>query len=202
MQQRILLAVVLGLFVCFSGACVKKSVVSVEHQGASMAQSDVSQKKITPDNNVTEPTITSSIKIEPLKEPATGLSTMDRHNKYGESSALTDALTQIFFGYDDSSLSESARETLSKNAVVMRAKEGVNFRIEGHCDERGSSEYNLALGEKRALAAMRYLVSLGIPETHLSIISYGEERPAVIAGNDEESWAKNRRDEFKIIPAN
>jgi peptidoglycan-associated lipoprotein len=70
--------------------------------------------------------------------------------------------------------------------------------IEGHCDERGSDEYNLALGEKRAKAAMSYLVTLGVPAARLSIISYGEEKP-LDAGHGEDVWAKNRRAEFVIV---
>ena len=74
----------------------------------------------------------------------------------------------------------------------------VRVEIEGHCDERGSDEYNLALGEKRAKAAMAYLSTLGVPPEQLSIISYGKERP-LDAGQNEESWAKNRRVEFVIV---
>ena len=80
----------------------------------------------------------------------------------------------------------------------MQTNSGVQVVIEGHCDERGSDEYNLALGESRALAAKNYLVSLGINENRLSVISYGEEKPAVM-GSDEEAWAQNRRAEFKAV---
>ena len=70
-------------------------------------------------------------------------------------------------------------------------------QIQGHCDERGTNEYNLALGERRAMAAYNYLVTLGVPGDRLSTISYGEEMP-VDPGHNEEAWAKNRRDEFKV----
>ena len=69
------------------------------------------------------------------------------------------------------------------------------MRIEGHCDERGTNDYNLALGERRADAAMKYLMALGIPQSRILTISYGEERPAV-AGHNEAAWSQNRRDEF------
>jgi peptidoglycan-associated lipoprotein len=107
------------------------------------------------------------------------------------------ALEKIYFDFDSHSLSSKARESLVKNSEILKKDPAVIVQIEGHCDEKGSNEYNLALGEKRAQAAMKYLVTMGIPEKRLSVISYGKEKPAV-AGHDEESWAKNRRDEFMI----
>lgn len=80
----------------------------------------------------------------------------------------------------------------------MRNNPTVKIQIEGHCDERGSDAYNLALGERRAKAALQYLVTLGIPDKRLSVISYGKEKPAD-PGHDETSWSKNRRDEFVIV---
>ena len=79
----------------------------------------------------------------------------------------------------------------------MKKNSALKVRIEGHCDERGSDEYNLALGERRAKAAMNYLVTLGIADKRLSVISYGKEKP-VDPGHDEAAWAKNRRAEFVI----
>ena len=75
----------------------------------------------------------------------------------------------------------------------------VRVSIEGHCDQRGSDEYNLALGERRARAAMEYLVSLGVAPDRLQVISYGEEMP-LDSGSSEDAWARNRRDEFKVLP--
>jgi peptidoglycan-associated lipoprotein len=104
----------------------------------------------------------------------------------------------VYFDFDQFTLSSEARETLANNAKYLQANSGVQVVIEGHCDERGSDEYNLALGESRALAAKNYLVSLGVNETRLSVISYGEEKPAVM-GSDEDAWAQNRRAEFKAV---
>jgi peptidoglycan-associated lipoprotein len=81
---------------------------------------------------------------------------------------------------------------------MIKKDSAAKVRIEGNCDERGSDEYNLALGEKRAKAAMEYLVTLGIPAERLSVISYGKEKPAD-PGHDEAAWAKNRRDEFVVL---
>lgn len=105
-------------------------------------------------------------------------------------------LERIQFAYNQFTLEEQARMILEKNAVYLRSNPALKVVIEGHCDDRGSDEYNLALGERRAMAARNYLVSLGIAAERLAIISYGEEQPLVAAAN-EEAWAKNRRAEFK-----
>jgi len=107
-------------------------------------------------------------------------------------------LETIHYAYNDFTLDERARITLEQNAVFMRKNPALKVIIEGHCDERGSDEYNLALGERRAAAARNYLVSLGIGNDRLSIISYGEELPLVAEAN-EAAWAKNRRAEFKAV---
>lgn len=107
-------------------------------------------------------------------------------------------MENIYFAFDQFTLSSEARKTLADNANYLKAHGGAQIVIEGHCDERGSDEYNLALGESRALAAKEYLVSLGIAANRISVISYGEEKPAVM-GQNEEAWAKNRRAEFKTV---
>lgn len=107
-------------------------------------------------------------------------------------------LQRIQFAFDQYTLSDQAREVLAGNAAWMQANTGARVIIEGHCDERGSDEYNLALGERRALAAQNYLVSLGVDPRRLSTISYGEERP-LAPGNGEAAWAQNRRAEFKVV---
>jgi peptidoglycan-associated lipoprotein len=107
-------------------------------------------------------------------------------------------LERIFFEYDQYTLSPQAREILAANVTFIQANPGAQIRIEGHCDERGSDEYNLALGERRAQAALNYLVSLGVPKERLSTISYGEEMP-LDPSRTEEAWAKNRRAEFKVL---
>lgn len=109
-------------------------------------------------------------------------------------------LKEIFFDFDRYDLRPEARETLKANADWLKANPSARVEIEGHCDERGTSEYNLALGAKRAQAARDYLVTLGIPAGRLSTISYGEELPACTEHN-EACWQKNRRDRFVIITA-
>ena len=99
---------------------------------------------------------------------------------------------RVFFAFDSSELSADARESLRKGADWLRANDGVAITIEGHCDERGTREYNLALGERRANAVRNYLIALGVSGSRLNTISYGKERPAVL-GSTESSWSKNRR---------
>ena len=104
----------------------------------------------------------------------------------------------IYFDFDRSDLSEEARQTLQMKAEALRQFPDIRIRIEGHADERGTVEYNLALGERRADAARAYLVDLGIDPERMTTISYGEERPAV-EGQNEAAWSQNRRDEFVIL---
>lgn len=103
---------------------------------------------------------------------------------------------KIYFAFDSNELSQESRQILTEKAELLKANPALNLLIEGHCDERGTNEYNLALGERRARAAYEFLVLLGVSSSRLSIISYGEEYPAV-QGSNEAAWAKNRRDEFK-----
>ena len=99
---------------------------------------------------------------------------------------------RVFFGYDSSDLDSDALELLQDQVAWLKQNSDVNVTIEGHCDERGTREYNLALGEKRAQAVKNYLIGLGINPDRVSTISYGKERPAVVGSNDG-AWAQNRR---------
>jgi peptidoglycan-associated lipoprotein len=99
---------------------------------------------------------------------------------------------RIFFAFDRSDITPEAQEILARQADWLRRYPNVTVTIEGHCDERGTREYNLALGERRAQAAKNVLVAMGIPASRISTISYGKERPAVL-GSTEEAYAQNRR---------
>ena len=101
----------------------------------------------------------------------------------------------IFFGFDDSSLSEEAKQQLAERAAMLRAQPGLHVLLEGHCDMRGTEDYNLALGERRAQAVKRYLEQLGVPGERLRTMSYGEMRP-LVASETEAAWARNRRVAF------
>jgi peptidoglycan-associated lipoprotein len=104
---------------------------------------------------------------------------------------------KIYFDYDKADLKPEAQTTLESKAKFLQANSAYSLTIEGNCDERGTNEYNLALGERRADAAKKFLNSLGIAADRINTISYGEEKP-VDTGNDEAAWSKNRRDEFKL----
>ena len=99
---------------------------------------------------------------------------------------------RVLFDYDSSELSSEAKLTLDKQSRFLRVNSDLTFTIEGHCDERGTREYNLALGEKRATAVRDYLVIEGISPDRIRVISYGKEKPAVVGANDM-AWSKNRR---------
>jgi len=104
----------------------------------------------------------------------------------------------IHFDYDKAVLTGEDVGTLDQKVAILQANPDLRIRISGHCDERGSDEYNLALGNRRATAAKQYLTSHGIDAGRIETISYGEERP-LAQGHDESAWSQNRRDEFEII---
>lgn len=103
----------------------------------------------------------------------------------------------IYFDYDSDALTDAGRQSLDMKVAILAASSGIKIRVSGHTDERGSDEYNLALGQRRAATAKRYLTQHGVPDASIDIISYGEEHPAM-DGHDESAYSKNRRDEFEI----
>ena len=107
------------------------------------------------------------------------------------------ALKTVYFDYSSAAITGSTRDTLNGNAEYLKTNAGVKVQVEGHCDERGSVQFNLALGEKRAKSVRDYLVSQGIAASRISVISLGKEKP-VSFGHDEESWSKNRRGNFVV----
>jgi peptidoglycan-associated lipoprotein len=117
----------------------------------------------------------------------------------GSDAGTIQGLHSVHFDYDQSTLSTEARKDLADNAEWIKAHANPTIQIEGHCDKRGSTEYNLALGERRAKAVKNYMVTLGIPSKRLTVISYGEEKP-LDTGDSEAAYAKNRRANF--VPIN
>ena len=112
-----------------------------------------------------------------------------------EAARVPSSLLRIHFDFDSYVLTSTAKATLEDNAAYLKANANARVQIEGHCDERGSDEYNLVLGEKRARATRAYLETLGVDGRRLSVISFGEERPLDPSSN-ENAWSKNRRAEF------
>jgi peptidoglycan-associated lipoprotein len=140
-----------------------------------------------PPEPVNEPTI---VPPEPVRDDAISSASLDDLNK-------SSPLKPVFFELDSSDVGAAAQKVLDENAVVLKRYGTWAVTIEGHCDERGTAEYNLALGERRAIAARAYLVSLGIPADRLRTVSYGKEFP-FDPGHDESAYEKNRRAHFVI----
>lgn len=113
----------------------------------------------------------------------------------GSDSGKIDGLTTVFFDYDKSTISATAKKALQGNADWLKKNAAVKIQIEGHCDSRGSIEYNLALGERRANSVKSYMTSLGIAASRINTISYGKEKP-LVSSEGEEAYSKNRRANF------
>lgn len=122
---------------------------------------------------------------------------MDTQNLGDSDSNQAMGLQTVHFAYDSFALDSEAKNKLRENARILKENSNMTVQLEGHTDERGSIQYNIALGEKRASAVKRYLVDMGISADRLSTISYGEEQP-LVRGNNEQAYAKNRRVNFVI----
>ena len=187
-KQTATVLLVLGSCVLLAaGGCSKNELVKKDE---GIAPAATVPAKTPVKNEVVEE---QSVKQAKVAESNMG----DIQKNAGQIDELKSALAKIYFDFDSYNLSGMARSNLVKNAKLLKKDTVGKVRIEGNCDERGSDEYNLALGEKRAKAAMQYLVTLGIPAERLSVISYGKEKPAN-PGHDEAAWARNRRDEFAV----
>ncbi len=144
----------------------------------------------------TDPTVTQpAAPPAPVQVPKNDIPVVDERPKAEEVRPADLGLKPVFFDFDKDDLSEEARGTLAQNGRIMKEMAGVRVMIEGHCDERGTVQYNLALGEKRARSAKQYLADLGVDAGHLDVVSYGKSRPFA-PGHDEASWAQNRRAQF------
>ena len=168
-----------------AGACAKK-VVPVA-KPSTPGTVGTAPPPPGPPEPVEEPTVVPPM---PIPEDAIGSKSLDDLNR-------DSPLRPVFFELDSAELSADGQAALQENANILRKYASWQITIEGHCDERGSAEYNLALGERRALAARDYLVSLGIPATRVRTVSYGKEFPFDPA-RTEEAYAKNRRAHFVI----
>ncbi|MBY0470065.1 peptidoglycan-associated lipoprotein Pal [bacterium] len=128
--------------------------------------------------------------------PSGDISAID--NTMGDSdSGKAMGLETVHFGYDTFALDAEGKRVLAANADILKNQSSVKIQVEGHCDQRGGIQYNIALGEKRANAVRRYLVDLGVSKDRMTVISYGKERP-IDPGTSEDAYAKNRRANFVI----
>jgi len=167
LRKQLFVFILIGVFVLALGACAKKQTAKVEPPPAA----EVTEEPAAPP-------------VEEIEE-----------TRQEEPTIKMPVLNDVFFEYDKSRLTDEAKQTLAENAKQLT--NGAAITIEGHCDERGTNAYNLALGERRAKSAKDYLASLGVDAARISTISFGEERP-FDTGHDEGAWAKNRRAHFVV----
>lgn len=160
----------------FTASCAKKAV---QTQPVSTAEPEV---QAAPDKSAGEADEAGRLIEEQLRADA------------AETAFVTE---NVHFAFDSSALSNEARRIIKGKADYLRANPEIKVTVEGHCDDRGTDAYNIALGERRAESVKIFLVDLGIGSHRLNTVSYGKERP-IVAGNNEDSWARNRRAQFVI----
>ncbi len=182
MKKIVLLAAILAL-VAF--ACAEKKAVAPIDQSKETQQPQPQEKGPEGTGKAPERVTDQQGKIESKELPSSV-------------EELSGLFKDIYFDYDKYDIREDARQTLKAVADHLRKNPAQRLLIEGHCDERGTSEYNLALGDKRAKAVKDYLISLGVPSARVDIISYGKEKP-VCTEHADTCWAKNRRAHFVVL---
>jgi peptidoglycan-associated lipoprotein len=135
-------------------------------------------------------------RVQPVNQPQTAAAPANpvaaRPEPGSKEEFVAEVGDRVFFGFDKSDLSSDAQATLDRQAAWLKKYPSARVTVEGHCDERGTREYNLALGERRSAAVRDYLVARGVDESRVETISFGKERP-VAFGNDEAAWSQNRR---------
>ena len=182
-----ILALALLALVIFSFSACTKSKISSEPSTTTSAEEEA---RIRAEEEARQ----KALREESLREEGLGEQQAQERMESERSMFEND---DIFFEFDSIRLTPEAQEILTQKAAWLRKNPRFRVNIEGHCDDRGTNEYNLALGEGRAQSARDFLVDLGIKESRLNAISYGEERP-IATGQDEETWARNRRAHFVI----
>jgi peptidoglycan-associated lipoprotein len=182
--HRAALAVLVVLAVT-AGACKKKQP-PVARPMPPPPPSDAARPPAPPEPSP-EP---APVPAEPVTDDAVGSKSLDDLNR-------NSPLKAVFFGLDSNEVDAAGQQILQANAEVLKKYPSWQVTVEGHCDERGTAEYNLALGERRSVSARTYLVSLGIPADRIKTVSYGKEFP-FDPGHDEAAWSKNRRAHFVV----
>ena len=178
-QRTMVLLVALGMAALVNVGCASNEVVKTEEPVAVTAKAEPApEPKIEP-------------KVQPKEEPK------PVEAMAAKASAAV-SFESVYFDFDKADLRQDARAVLNKNADTLKSNADIKVKIEGNCDARGSAEYNLALGERRAKSAMQYLITLGIPADRISTISYGKEK-ANAGGTGESVWSKDRRGDFVTV---
>ena len=184
-QMALLIAIVSVIDAVACGG--KKPPVARPAPPPPSSTTNTASRPPAPPEPVGEPTV---VPPEPMRDDAISAASLDDLNK-------NSPLKPVFFELDSSELNGAGQKALDENAALLKKYPSWTVTVEGHCDERGTAEYNLALGERRAITARAYLVSLGIPADRLRTVSYGKEFP-FDPGHDESAFAKNRRAHFVI----
>jgi len=191
-MRRKYLMVVLLMVACAAmiAGCTSKQLTKGNGEAPAQNVSSVEQQKA---NNISSTgQQNADVKMENIKNPE-GQNIKTSSEMRNEKGGLED----IHFDFDKYNIRQDDRQILSRNAAYLSKNINVKIVIEGNCDERGTTEYNMALGERRADEAKQYLVNLGIDGKRITTISYGSEKP-LDPGHDEDAWAKNRRDHFAV----
>ena len=197
MTRRIICLLLVGCLALWTAGCSKKAVQS---DGRTSSASRAPMEPI-PDLSVADPAgterLSSGIAVA-KNDPATARRQMDELRAEQAATAAA-GLRDVFFGYDSWTISEEGRQILSRDAEWLRSHPAVQLKVEGHCDERGSSTYNFVLAEKRAKVILNYLTDLGIKRERLVGVSYGKERP-FCNDRSEACYQQNRRGHLVVRP--
>ncbi len=186
------------------GDFVRMMVVASLIASVSLLSSGCAKKTVETSGDV-KPASEQSQAIKPAVDVGEGMGSEEsiESNTMGSGSqAISEGRTNgpmlpVYFDFDKSSIRDDQKARIEGNAAFLKSNHGAKITIEGNCDERGTNEYNMALGERRAQVAKKYLTNLGISSSRMGTVSYGEEKP-LLYGHDEYSWAQNRRDDFVI----
>lgn len=198
MRRNLGLVILVSLMMVFVAGCAKKDVLKEDSAKAPAAEAAVAAKATPVEKAAPPEKAEAKVKFDvdkPVQEGADKTAAARKAATEAVSAKELYELADIRFDYDKFNLKDEARAILKKHAEWLNSNKGVMVVVEGHCDERGTAEYNLALGERRANAAAKFLVDMGVDVKRIKTLSYGEELP-LDPGHNETAWAKNRRAHF------
>jgi peptidoglycan-associated lipoprotein len=203
MKRNLLLIATLVFFACSSvfllSSCAKKEIVAEEKEITAPAGPEVEivPEKEAPVEVEKEVEKEELVKVEPLEKAELAKVEEAKPDERALRAGRFEG-ESVYFDFDKSFIKPEYRSVLEEKGRFLKDYRDIHVRIEGNCDERGTNEYNLALGERRSNSAKDFLVSLGVSPDRIETMSYGEERPRLL-GHNEEAWAQNRRDDFVIV---
>jgi len=201
--QMLFITAIISLALLFSSGCGKKEVEvpgSGPGSGSYSGGTDINYPPAD-ETGYSESTLGSEGTLDDTSSPQSGDLSVNRGEVQGtdefkrEHGRTSMGLSPVYFNFDQATIRTDMADRMANNAMFLKQLQGAKVIIEGNCDERGTKEYNLALGQRRALNAQEYLVNLGVEANRIRTVSYGEERPLFV-GQDEESYAQNRRADF------